>query len=331
MTSVLTRRSALVRGLSAFAGIGTSAWPVAGLAQAWPAKPIRLVVPFPPGGSADVLARLVGSKLAARLGQPVIVDNRAGAGGIVGADAVAKAPADGYTLLFANTNIAINPSLYKHLPYDTATAFAPVVLMVYVPNLFLVRADSPIKSMHDLVEAAKAKPGVLNYASAGNGTFPHLAVEVFKVKTGAAITHVPYKGAAPALNALLAGEVDLLSNDLVNAMQHVKAGKLRALAITSTARSPIAPDVPTMEQAGIPDYQALAWQGIMAPAGTPQPVIAQLNAEINRVLAEPTTRDFLLAQGLQLAGGTAQQFGEFVKASTEAWRSAVKTSGATAD
>ena len=331
MNSALTRRSALATGMAALAGLGATALPISGWAQTWPSKPIRLVVPFPPGGSADVLARLVGSKLAAIAGQPVIVDNRAGAGGIIGADAVAKAPADGYTLLFANTNIAINPSLYKHLPYDTATAFVPVVLMVYVPNLFLVRADSSIKSVRDLVEASKAKPGTLNYASAGNGTFPHLAVEVFKVKTGAVITHVPYKGAAPALNALLAGEVDFLSNDLVNAMQHVKAGKLRAIAITSTARSPIAPDVPTMEQAGVPDYQALAWQGIMAPAGTPQSVITQLNADINRVLAEPATKDFLLAQGLQLAGGTSQQFGEFVKASTEAWRGAVKTSGATAD
>ena len=330
MKAILTRRSVLVSGISLLAGVGTGV-PAASWAQAWPSKPLRLIVPFPPGGSADILARLVSSKLAGTVGQPVIVDNRAGAGGILGADAVAKAPADGYTLLFANTNIAINASLYKHLPYDTATAFVPVVLMVYVPNLFLVRADSSIKSLRDLVEAAKAKPGVLNYASAGNGTFPHLAVEVFKARTGAVITHVPYKGAAPALNALLAGEVDLLSNDLVNAMQHVKAGKLRAIAITSTARSPIAPDVPTMEQAGIPDYQALAWQGIMAPAGTPQLVISQLNADINRLLVDPATKEFLLAQGLQIAGGTAQQFGDFLKASTEAWRTAVKTSGATAD
>ena len=300
-------------------------------AQSYPSKPIRLVVPFPPGGSADVLARLVGSKLAAALGQPVIVDNRAGAGGIVGADAVAKAPADGYTLLFANTNIAINPSLYKQLPYDTATAFVPVALMVYVPNLFLVRTESPVKDLHGLVELAKTKPGGLNYASAGNGTFPHLAVEVFKEKTGVAITHVPYKGAAPALNALLAGEVDLISNDLLNAMPHVKAGKLRPLAITSTQRSPIAPDVPTMTEAGIKDYQALAWQGVMAAAGTPAPVIARLNAEINRILDDPATKELLLSQGLQVAGGSPQQFGDFVRASTESWRSAVKASGATAE
>ncbi|MEO8523427.1 MAG: tripartite tricarboxylate transporter substrate binding protein [Caldimonas sp.] len=331
MTTVPTRRSAIVRGLATLAATQALSWPATGIAQSWPTKPIRLVVPFPPGGSADVLARLVGSKLATRLAQPVIVDNRAGAGGILGADAVAKAPADGHTLLFANTNIAINPSLYKQLPYDTTTAFAPVVLMVYVPNLFLVRADAPYKTLRDFVEAAKARPGALNYASAGNGTFPHLAVEMFKEKSGVSITHVPYKGAAPALNALLAGEVDLLSNDLVNAMQHVKAGKLRPLAITSTTRSPIAPDVPTMAEAGIKDFQALAWQGIMAPAGTPQGVITQLNAEINRVLAEPATRDFLLSQGLQVAGGTAQQFGDFIQASTEAWRSAVKASGATAD
>ncbi len=300
-------------------------------AQAYPNKPIRLVVPFPPGGSADVLARLVGSKLSTSLGQPVIVDNRAGAGGIVGAENVAKSPADGYSLLFANTNIAINPSLYKQLPYDTATAFAPVVLMVYVPNLFLVRADSSIRNLHDLIEQAKAKPGALNYASAGNGTFPHLAVELFKVRTGVSITHVPYKGAAPALNALLAGDVDLVSNDLLNAMQQVKAGKLRAIVNTSGSRSPVAPDVPTMAEEGVRDYQAFAWQGIMAPAGTPAPVIARLNTEINRILAEPATREFLTAQGLQVAGGTPRQFGELVQAATESWRVAVKASGATAD
>ena len=300
-------------------------------AQAYPNKPIRLVVPFPPGGSADVLARLVGSKLSTSLGQSVIVDNRAGAGGIVGAENVAKSPADGYSLLFANTNIAINPSLYKQLPYDTATAFAPVVLMVYVPNLFLVRADSSIRNLHDLIEQAKAKPGALNYASAGNGTFPHLAVELFKVRTGASITHVPYKGAAPALNALLAGDVDLVSNDLLNAMQQVKAGKLRAIVNTSGSRSPAAPDVPTMAEEGVRDFQAFAWQGIMAPAGTPASVIARLNTEINRILAEPATREFLTAQGLQVAGGTARQFGELVQAATQSWRVAVKASGATAD
>ena len=300
-------------------------------AQAYPNKPIRLVVPFPPGGSADVLARLVGSKLSTSLGQPVIVDNRAGAGGIVGAENVAKSPADGYSLLFANTNIAINPSLYKQLPYDTATAFAPVVLMVYVPNLFLVRADSSIRNLHDLIEQAKAKPGALNYASAGNGTFPHLAVELFKVRTGVSITHVPYKGAAPALNALLAGDVDLVSNDLLNAMQQVKAGKLRAIVNTSGSRSPAAPDIPTMAEEGVRDYQAFAWQGIMAPAGTPAPVIARLNTEINRILAEPATREFLTAQGLQVAGGAPRQFGELVQAATESWRVAVKASGATAD
>ena len=300
-------------------------------AQAYPNKPIRLVVPFPPGGSADVLARLVGSKLSTSLGQPVIVDNRAGAGGIVGAENVARSPADGYSLLFANTSIAINPSLYKQLPYDTATAFAPVVLMVYVPNLFLVRADSSIRNLHDLIEQAKAKPGALNYASAGNGTFPHLAVELFKVRTGVSITHVPYKGAAPALNALLAGDVDLVSNDLLNAMQQVKAGKLRAIVNTSGSRSPVAPDVPTMAEEGVRDYQAFAWQGIMAPAGTPAPVIARLNAEIDRILAEPATRDFLTAQGLQVAGGTPRQFGDLVQAATDSWRVAVKASGATAD
>lgn len=300
-------------------------------AQNYPTKPIRFVVPFPPGGSADALARLIGVRLAASLGQPVIVDNKPGAGGILGADSVAKATADGHTLLFANTNIAINPSLYKSLPYDTATAFAPVIHMVNVPNLLLVAEDVKASKVSELIALAKADPKGLNYASAGSGTFPHLAVELFKLHAGVSITHIPYKGAAPALNALLSKEVQVLSNDLVSATQHVKSGKIKVLAITSATRSNVFPEVPTMAEAGLKDFVAVGWQGVMVPAGTPAGTISRLNTEINKVLNDPEVRNGLTGQGLDVVGGSVQQFADFVRRDTERWRPAVEASGAKVD
>jgi tripartite-type tricarboxylate transporter receptor subunit TctC len=301
------------------------------VAQEYPAKPVRFVVPFPPAGSADILARLIGDKLAAAMGQPFIIDNRPGAGATLGADIVAKSPADGHTLLYANTNLSINPSLYKTLPYDSAKAFAPVVNMVFIPNLILVAENVPANSIADLVKLAKASPGKLNYSSASNGTFPHLAMELFKLQAGIDIVHVPYKGAAAALNALVAKEVQVLSNDLLTALPHVKSGRIKALAITSTTRSPAAPDVPTMAEAGLKDYAAVGWQGVMAPAGTPVPVIARLNAEITKVLSDPALRERFASQGLEVVTGTPQQFGDFVKKDTERWREAVTASGAKLD
>ncbi|MBS0338502.1 MAG: tripartite tricarboxylate transporter substrate binding protein [Proteobacteria bacterium] len=300
-------------------------------AQEYPSKPVRFVVPFPPAGSADILARLIGDKLAASMGQPFIIDNRPGAGAILGADIVAKSTPDGYTLLYANTNISINPALHKSLPYDSAKAFAPVVNMVSIPNLILVAENVPANSIADLVKLAKASPGKLNYASASNGTFPHLAIELFKLQAGIDIVHIPYKGAAAALNALVAKEVQVLSNDLLTALPHVKSGRIKALAITGTTRSPAAPDVPTMAEAGLKDYAAVGWQGVMAPAGTPAPVIARLNAEITKVLADPALREKFATQGLEVVTGTPQQFGEFVRKDTERWREAVAASGAKLD
>jgi tripartite-type tricarboxylate transporter receptor subunit TctC len=303
----------------------------AAAADDYPNKPVRFIVPFPPGGSADILARTVGDKLASAFRQPVVVENKPGAGGIVGADAVAKSAPDGHTLLFANTNIAINPSLYRSLPYDTAKAFLPVIQMVSVPNLLLVAEDVPATSVAELIALAKAKPGALNYASAGNGTFPHLAVELFKLQAGVSLVHVPYKGAAPALNALLAKEVQVLSNDLLNALPLVRAGKVRALAITGTARSPAIPELPTMAEAGLKNYAAVGWQGVMVAAGTPQAIVARLNSEIDKALKDAGLRDRLTAQGLEVVGGTAQEFAEFIRRDTERWRGAVEASGAKID
>jgi len=305
-------------------------WAYAGAAaQGYPTRPIRLVVPFPPGGSADVLARTVGQHIGRAMGQQVVVENKAGAGGILGASEVASSPADGYTLLFANTNIAINPSIYKKLPYDTAKAFAPVVLMVTVPNLLLVSQALPVNDVAGLIELAKSEPGKLNYASAGNGSFPHLAIELFNTQAGVSMTHIPYNGAAPALQALLSQEVQVLSNDLVNAMQHTKTGKVKALAITGASRSPMMPHIPTMSEAGLKDYVAVGWQGIMVAAGTPPAVIARLNTEINKALRDPALRASLTSQGLQVEGGSAADFGKFIREDTVRWSTAVKTSGAT--
>ncbi len=323
MNQYLPRRRAIA-ALAMLLGLGTA------FAQGYPSKTVKIVVPFPPGGSADVLARTVAEKLGKSMGQPFVVENKPGAGGIPGASPWG-APADGHTLLFANTNIAINPSLYKKLPYDTAKAFAPVILMVQVPNVLLVSSQLPVNNVQELVALAKSKPGTLNYASAGNGTFPHLAVEMFKLHSGAPLTHIPYKGAAPALNALLSGEVQVLSNDLVTAAQHVKTGKLKALAITSATRSPTLPDVPTMAEAGLRDYVAVGWQGIMVPAGTPAAAIERLNTEINKALADPELRTTLSNQGLIVVGGSVQQFADFLRQDTSRWAATVKASGASVD
>jgi hypothetical protein len=297
-------------------------------AQTYPSKSIRIVVPFPPGGSADLLARALGEKLTASMGQPVLIDNKPGAGGIPGAEAVAKSTADGYTLLFANTNIAINPSLYPKLPYDTATTFTPVLLLALVPSLIMVSEKTPANNIQELIALAKAKPETLNYASAGSGTFPHLAIELFKMQAGISITHIPYKGAAPALNALLTGEVQVLCNDMLTGSQHVKSGRLRALGYTGSTRAPTLPQIPTMAEAGVKDYVAVGWQGIMVPTGTPKAIIDRLNAEFNKALTDPTLRQNLSAQGLVISGGTTQQFAEFIAQDTERWRAVVKASGA---
>lgn len=303
----------------------------AALAQNFPTKPLRFIVPFPPSGSADILARLIGDKLGSALGQPVIVENRPGAGATIGADAVAKSAPDGHTMLYANTNVAINPSLYKTLPYDTDKAFAPVINMLMIPNLILVAENVPASSIAELVKLAKTEPGKMNYSSPGNGTFPHLAIELFKLQAGIFVVHIPYKGAAAALNALVAKEVQVLSNDLLTALPHVKTGRIKALAITGTTRSSAAPDIPTMAEAGLKDYAAVGWQGVMVPAGTPAPVVARLNAEIGKILSDPALRQRFASQGLEVVGGTPQQFGEFIRADTARWRQAVTASGAKLD
>jgi len=302
------------------------------LAQAYPNHPIRLVVPFPAGGTTDILARDAAPRLTEVLGQPVVVDNRPGAGGNIGADLVAKSQPDGYTLLMGTVGThAINPSLYAKMPYDHVKDFVPIVLVAGVPNVLVVNPSLPVNSVADLIKLAKSKPGSINFASSGNGTSIHLSGELFKTMAGVEMTHVPYKGSAPALTDLISGQVQVMFDNLPSSLPQIKAGKLRAIAVTSLKRSPALPDVPTISESGLPGFEASSWFGLLAPAGTPAAVVARLNAEVNKWLQSAEGREQLLAQGAQAAGGTPEQFVAHIRAETDKWAKVVKASGAKVD
>jgi len=301
-------------------------------APAYPSKPIRLVVPFPPGGATDILAREVGQKLTEAWGQSVIVDNRPGAGGNIGAELVAKAAPDGYTLLMGTVGThAINASLYAKLPYDHIKDFAPVILVAGVPNVLVVNPALPVGTVGELIAYAKANPGKLNFASSGNGTSIHLSGELFKVMAGVDMTHVPYKGSAPAVQDLIAGQVQLMFDNLPPSLPQIKAGKLRALAVTSATRAAALPDVPTMAESGLPGFEASSWFGILAPAGTPSTIVAKLNAEVAKWLATPEAKEKLSKQGANAAGGSPDDFARHIAAETTKWAKVVKDSGAKVD
>jgi tripartite-type tricarboxylate transporter receptor subunit TctC len=307
--------------------------PLAAAAQAsdFPNKAIRLVVPFPPGGATDAAARLVAVKMSEHWGQPVLVDNRAGAGGNVGSDLVAKAPADGYTLVMGVTGShAINTSLYSKMPYDPVTDFVAVSQVAVVPNVLVVHPSVPAKNLAELVALAKKEPGKLNYASLGNGTAAHLGMEMLKSEAGVDITHVPYKGSAPAVSDLLAGQVQMMVDGLPSALPHIKAGKLRAIALTSLRRAPSLPDLPTISES-YPGFYADAWSGLFAPKGTPQPVVDKLSAEVQRILKLPDVREKLAALGAEPVGSTQAEFTAHVKREIDKWAKVVKTSGAKVD
>ena len=302
--------------------------PLSVLAQGWPSKPVRLVVPYPPGGPTDIVARVVAERLTAQTGQTFIVDNRAGAGGNLGAEAVAKAAPDGYTLLVATTAHAINKSLFKNLNYDVQRDFVPVSLLTQGPLVLVVNPDFPAKSVSELIAIAKAKPKSVSFASSGNGQSTHLAAELFASMAGAPMTHVPYKGSAPALNDLIAGQVPIMFDTMLSAMQHVKSGRLRALAITGAQRSPAAPDVPTLAESGLPGYQAYAWNGLLAPAGTPPAVINRLSEELKTALSQPAVQEKFSAQGFAATWTAPAQAASFLQHEVEKWGLTVQQSGA---
>ena len=335
MTQILKTNRPLTLANKALAAMALVVTATAGVLSAapaqaqgtWPDKPLKLVVPYPAGGNADNTARLLATQLGQRLGQQVVVDNRPGGSGTIGAAAVAKAPADGYTLLLDATAFTVNPSLFPKLPFDAAKDFAPISLVLQVPLLMVVPANSPFQSVADLVKAAKARPGHLTYASAGNGGAQHLAGELFKQGQKVAITHIPYRGGAPALTDLIGGQVDVMFSATTASGPFVKSGKLRALAISSPRRVEGWESVPTVAESGVPGFQVSEWNGLFAPAGTPRPVLERLEAETRAIVASPEMKKRFAELGVQGVGSSAQEFSSFLKAETTKWAEVIRSSG----
>jgi len=300
-------------------------------ADSYPTKPIRIIVPYTPGGFNDTLARTLAQKLNEKWGQPVVVDNRPGGGTTIGTSLAAKAPADGHTLLIVSFAFGVNPSLYVRLPYDTQRDFAPVVLAAGTPTILMINAQFPVRSVQDLIALAKSKPGKLNYATAGNGSSNHLSMEMFKSMAGVDIVHVPYKGSAPAVTDLIGGQVDLMFDNVPNVLQHIKAGKLCGLAVSSKTRSPFAPDLPTVAEAGVPGFDVSVWFGVVAPSGTPKAVVSRLNAEINRILKLPGVVELFHKQGVEPLGGTPEEFATHLRTQMNKWAEVVEATGARAE
>lgn len=315
-------RRHLVRAFG-IAALAATFWPSA-MAQGYPTKPIRLVVSFPPGAGPDILARLVGNKLTESLGQPVITDNRPGAGGNIATELVARAPADGYTLLVASNHFNINPSLFKQLNYDPIKDFAPITLATVTPNVLVVRPSLGVKSLGELNALARSQPGKLNFSSGGNGSVGHLAGELYKTQAKVDVVHVPFKGPVEAVTAVIAGNVDFAFLVAPAALPQVKSEKLLGLAVTGLKRLPALAEVPTMVESGLGDYEVSAWQGILAPAGTPDTVVAKLQAEIARILRLPEVSALLNKQGLEVIASTPAEFVAYNRAELAKWARTVK-------
>ncbi|MBX9812201.1 MAG: tripartite tricarboxylate transporter substrate binding protein [Burkholderiales bacterium] len=305
-----------------------ASWPATAFAQTYPARPIRLIVPFTPGGGNDTIARLIGQKLAAATGQQVIIDNRPGAGGAIGAEAAARSPADGYTLFLAGVAThGINPNLRKKLSYDPVRDFDAVSLIASAPLLVVVHPSLPVQSVKELIALAKAKPGQINYASNGAGGSSHMAVELFRMMTGTRFVHIPYKGLSPALTELLSGEVQLMFSSAVAMLPQVKAGKLRAIAMTGAKRSPAIPDIPTVAEAGVPGYETGSWYGIVAPAGTPKVAIDRLSTDVIAIVHSPDITGRLNDEAIIPVGSTPAEFTAHIKKELARWAQVIRQSG----
>ena len=296
-------------------------------ADVYPSKTIRLVVPFAPGGGSDIVARLLSPKMTEALGQTVVVDNRAGASANLGAAIVAKAAPDGYTLLLANANYTINPSLFKSLPFDPVREFAPVALLANVTNVLAIHPSIPAKSVKELISFAKAHPGQLNFASPGNGTSSHLAGELFRQVAKIEVVHIPYKGATPAITDLIAGQVSFTMASVLSVLPYAKQGRLRMLAVTTAKRSGALPDIPTISEAGLPGFEVSNWYGILATGGTPRPAVDRLNSELARIARVPDLAEKLAAQGADPATGTPEEFERFIQAELKKWAAVVRSAG----
>ncbi len=315
---------------SAILGVSLALLSALAGAQPYPSKPVRLIIPFPPGASNDIVGRMIATQLSEKLGKPVVVDNRGGAGGLIGTEAAANSPPDGYTLLLVSLGYAFNASLYK-LPYDPATAFAPVALLGAGPVVLVVNSKLPVNSVKELLALAKEKPGQLHYVSGGIGSFQHLTGALFKLQSGADIVHVPFKGAAPAMMDVVAGNTEIAIGTIILMLPQIKAGRLKALGVGSTKRLAFLPDVPTIAEAGVPGYEANNWWGIVVPTGTPAAIIARLHKELTVVLASADTKKRFESEGSEAAQMTPEEFGRFMTAETAKWAKVVKEAGIKAE
>ena len=296
-------------------------------ADAYPSRPLRMVVPFAPGGGSDIVGRIIGIKLTEAWGQQVVVDNRPGGNANIGAMVVARAPADGHTLLLGNANFTINPALMKEMPFDPARDFAPITLLANVTNMLAVHSSLPVKSVKELIAYAKARPGQLNFASPGAGTSSHLGGELFRSMAGIEVVAIHYKGATPAMTDLIGGQVSFTITSMLSVMPHVKSGRLRALGVTTLKRSPAMPDLPTIAESGLPGFEATNWYGVLGTAGTPKPVIERLNKELVRIVASPDVREKFSQQGAEPETNTPAEFERFIKAEIVKWAKVVREAG----
>lgn len=296
-------------------------------AQTYPAKPVRFILPFPPGGPTDILGRAVGQKLSEGLGQPVVVENRPGAGGNVGTEFAAKQPHDGYTIALVSPALIYSPSLYKKLGYDPVRDFAPISLVAQIPNVLLVHPTVPAKSLKELVQLAKAHPGKLNFGSGGLGTGQHLAGETLKVIAKVNMVHVPYKGSNQAMMGMMGGEIDMVVIGIPPALQQIQTGRVRALAVLAAARSPALPNVPSSKEAGFPGYEVLSWYGVVAPAGTPREIVTRLNSELVKIMRSPAGSERIVAAGFDTMSSTPEQFAEFIKTEIARGARIIKAAG----
>ncbi len=300
-------------------------------AQTWPAKPIRMILAFPPGGPTDIVSRVLAQKLGEQLGQQVLVDNKPGAGGNIGAELASKAPSDGYTIFYNTSAIVINPALYGRASYDTLKDFVPVVLTAAIPMVLVVNPTVPAKNMKEFVDLLKSKPGQFNYSSSGSGTITHLASAMLSAQLGLSTQHVPYKGSAPGLVDLAAGQTQFMTDTINTALPYIKDGRLRAIAVTSARRSQVLPDLPTFNESGLPGFDAAAWQGVVVPAGTPAEIVTRLNAEINKAMQDAGVRARLAGQGADVLGSTPAEYAAYIRAEMPRWARAIKESGAKAE
>ncbi len=297
----------------------------------FPNRALRIVVPFAAGGGTDIVARLLGAKLSDSWGQPVVIDNRPGGATVIGSDLVAKSPPDGYTLLISTGNFTVNPAMFPRLPFDTTRDFIAVSMLATAPNVLVVHPSLPVKKVRELIAFARSHPRQINYGSSGNGGTGHLSMEMLKQMAGVDLVHIPYKGGGPALNAVLSGEVSVLFNNMIATMPHISSGRLRALGVTTKTRSPIAPDIPTIAESGLPGFEATGWFGAFVPAGTPDAIVKSMATEFARITSLKDVRDLLLGQGAVPVGNSSKEFAEFIRADIERWKTMFKTVRITAD